>query len=177
MGIGRTFQLAYLFPDFTVLENVVASFYLYPRSGFWEALLNTPAYRDKEKYIVTQAENVLQMVGLYKVRDQLAKNLPHGHQKVLGVARALAVKPKLLLLDEPIAGMTHDEIVFFLEVLEKIRSQGMTILMVEHNMEIMNVCDRIVVLNFGIKIAEGVPEEVRKNEEVIQAYFGSEHVA
>jgi branched-chain amino acid transport system ATP-binding protein len=177
MGIGRTFQSAYLFPDFTVLENVVASFYLYPKSGFWEALFNTPAYREKENYIVNQAGNVLQMVGLYKVRDQLARNLPHGHQKVLGVARALAVKPKLLLLDEPIAGMTHDEIVFFLEVLGKIRAQGMTILIVEHNMEIMSVCNRIIVLNFGIKIAEGVPEEVRKNEDVIQAYFGSEHAA
>ena len=177
MGIGRTFQLASLFSDFTVLENVVASFYLYPKSRFWQAFFNTPAYREKEKYILNEAGKVLQSVGLYKAKDQLAKNLPHGHQKVLGVARALAVKPKLLLLDEPIAGMTRDEITFFLGVLEKMRSQGKTILLVEHNMEIMSLCDRIIVLNFGNKIAEGSPEEVRQNEEVIQAYFGSEHAA
>ena len=177
MGIGRTFQLAYLFPDFTVLENVVASFYLYPKSGFWEALFNTAAYRKKEEYILNQAGEILRLVGLDNEKDELAKNLPHGHQKVLGVARALAVKPKLLLLDEPIAGMTRDEIVFSLGVFEKIRAQGMSILLVEHNMEIMSLCDRIIVLNFGNKIAEGLLEEVRQNKEVIQAYFGSEHVA
>jgi branched-chain amino acid transport system ATP-binding protein len=177
MGIGRTFQLASLFADFTVLENVVASFYLYPKSGFWEALFNTPAYRKKEEYILNQAEEVLQLVGLDKVKDELAKNLPHGHQKVLNVARALAVNPKLLLLDEPIAGMTRDEIVFSLGVFEKMRSQGITILLVEHNMEIMSLCDRIIVLNFGNKIAEGSSEEVRQNGDVIQAYFGSDYAA
>jgi len=176
-GIGRTFQLAYLFPDFTVLENVVASFYLYPRSGFWEALFNTPAYHKKEEYISNRAREILQFVGLDKVKDELAKNLPHGHQKVLGVARALAIKPKLLLLDEPIAGMTRDEIVFSLGVFDKIRSQGITILLVEHNMEFMSLCDRVIVLNFGHKIAEGSSEGVRQNEDVIQAYFGSEHAA
>ena len=177
VGIGRTFQLASLFPDFTVLENVVASFYLYPRSGFWEAMFNTPGYRKKEEYILNQAREILQLVGLDEVKDEPAKNLPHGYQKVLGVARALAVKPKLLLLDEPIAGMTRDEIDFSLRAFEKMRSQGMTILLVEHNMEIMSLCDRIVALNFGCKIAEGSPEEVRQNKDVIQAYFGSEHAA
>ena len=174
-GIGRTFQLAYLFPDFTVLENVVASFYLYPRFHFWGAVFNTPAYCKKEKYILNQAGEVLRLVGLDKAKDELAKNLPHGHQKVLGVARALAIKPKLLLLDEPVAGMTRDEIVFSLGVFEKIRSQGITILLVEHNMEVMSLCDRVIVLNFGQKIAEGSSEEVRQNEAVIQAYFGSEN--
>lgn len=177
MGIGRTFQAAYLFADFTVLENIVASFYLYPRSGFWEAMFNTPGYRKKEEYILNQAMEILQLVGLDKVKDELAKNLPHGYQKVLGVARALAVKPKLLLLDEPIAGMTRDEIDFSLTAFEKVRSQGITFLLVEHNMEIMSLCDRVIVLNFGNKIAEGLPEEVRQNEDVIQAYFGGEHAA
>jgi branched-chain amino acid transport system ATP-binding protein len=177
MGIGRTFQLASLFTDFNVLENIVASFYLYPRSGFWEAMFNTPSYRKKEEYILNQAREILQLVGLDKVEDELAKNLPHGYQKVLGVARALAVKPKLLLLDEPIAGMTRSEIAFSLKAFEQMRSQGITILLVEHNMEIMSLCDRIIVLNFGQKIAEGSSEEVRQNKDVIQAYFGSEHVA
>ena len=177
MGIGRTFQMASLFADFTVLENLVASFYLYPKSGFWEAMFNTPGYRKKEEYILNQAMEILQLVGLDKVKEELASNLPHGYQKVLGVARALAVKPKLLLLDEPIAGMTHDEIAFSLRAFEKMRSQGITFLLVEHNMEIMSLCDRVIVLNFGNKIAEGLPEEVRQNEDVIQAYFGSEHAA
>ena len=177
IGIGRTFQLASLFADFTVLENIVASFYLYPRSSFWEAMFNTPGYRKKEEYILNQAMEILQLVGLDKVKEELASNLPHGYQKVLGVARALAVKPKLLLLDEPIAGMTHDEIDFSLRAFEKMRSQGMTILLVEHNMGIMSLCDRVIVLNFGNKIAEGLPEEMRQNEDVIQAYFGNEHAA
>lgn len=177
MGIGRTFQSAYLFPDFTVLENLIASFYLYPKSGFWEALLNTSSYRKKEQYILHQAGEILKFVGLDTVRDELAQNLPHGYQKVLGVARALAVRPKLLLLDEPIAGMTRDEIDFSLGVFEKIRSQGTTILLVEHNLEFMSLCDRVIALNFGVKIAEGSSEEVRRNEQVIQAYFGSRHAA
>ena len=177
MGIGRTFQIASLFATFTVLENVVASFYLYPKSGFWEAMFNTPGYRKKEEYILNQAMEILQLVGLDGVKDERAKNLPHGYQKVLGVARALAVKPKLLLLDEPIAGMTRDEIDFSLGVFERMRAQGVTILLVEHNMGIISLCDRIIVLNFGQKIAEGSSEEVRQNEDVIQAYFGNEHAA
>jgi branched-chain amino acid transport system ATP-binding protein len=177
MGIGRTFQLASLFPDFTVLENVVASFYLYPRSGFWEALFNTSSYRKKEGYILEKAEEILRLVGLYEVKDELAKNLPHGYQKILGVARALAIRPKILLLDEPIAGMNHKEIEFSLGAFEKMRSLGITFLLVEHNMEIMSLCDRVIVLDFGVKIAEGSPGEVRQNENVIQAYFGSNDAA
>jgi branched-chain amino acid transport system ATP-binding protein len=177
MGIGRTFQLASLFPDFTVLENVVASFYLYPRPGFWEALFNTSSYRKKEGYILEKAEEILRLVGLYEVKDELAKNLPHGYKKILGVARALAIRPKILLLDEPIAGMNHKEIEFSLGAFEKMRSLGITFLLVEHNMEIMSLCDRVIVLDFGVKIAEGSPGEVRQNENVIQAYFGSNDAA
>ena len=111
-------------------------------------------------------------MGLYKVKDELAKNLPHGYQKMLGIARALATKPKLLLLDEPIAGMNPDEIAFTLKNIIKTQQQGVTFLIVEHNMKILDLCDRVVVINFGQKITEGLPQEVRKNKEVIQAYFG-----
>ena len=124
-----------------------------------------------------RSREILRLVGLDEVEAEVAKNLPHGHQKILGVARALTIRPKLLLLDEPIAGMTPKEIEFSLEAFEKIRSQGITILLVEHNMEIMSLCDRIIVLNFGRKIADGLPDEVRRNEDVIQAYFGEENAA
>jgi branched-chain amino acid transport system ATP-binding protein len=176
-GIGRTFQLNPLFANFTVLENVSASFHLHPRSSLFDIYFNTRTYRRNEAYILEQSLEILKLVGLEKVKDELAKNLPHGYQKMLGIARALAVKPKLLLLDEPIAGMNPDEIDFTMTGIRKTQQQGTTIVVVEHNMLIMNLCDRVVVINFGQKIAEGTPEEVRKNQEVIQAYFGGEHAA
>jgi branched-chain amino acid transport system ATP-binding protein len=177
LGIGRTFQLNPLFADFTVLQNVVASFYLRPKSSLFDIYFNTRTYRRNEAYILEESLEILKLVGLEKVKDELAKNLPHGYQKMLGVARALAVKPKLLLLDEPIAGMNPDEIEFTLTNIRRTQQQGKTIVVVEHNMQIMDLCDRVVVISFGQKIAEGLPQEVRKNEEVIKAYFGGEHAA
>ena len=178
LGIGRTFQIASLFADFTVLENVVAAFHLTPNSGFWESLLNTPGYRRKENGKTEKALEILHLLGLEGIRDERAKNLPHGFQKMLGVARALAVNPRLLLLDEPVAGMTHEEITFALDVFSRLRTdRNMTILLVEHNMEIMELCDHLIVLNFGTKIAECTPEEARCNIDVQQAYFGSDEDA
>ena len=177
LGIGRTFQLNPLFADFTVLQNVVASFYLRPRSSLLDTYFNTATYRRNETYILDQSLEILQLVGLDKVKDELAKNLPHGYQKMLGMARALATKPKLLLPDEPIAGMSLDEINFTMTAIEKTRQQGVTILLVEHNMDIMSLCDRIIVVNYGRKIAEGSMEEMRKNQDVIRAYFGGEYAA
>ena len=178
MGIGRTFQISPLFGEFTTFRNIVASFYLSADSSLLGAILNTPRYRKKEEYILHQAEENLQLVGLGKVRDELAKNLPHGYQKVLDLARALAVKPKLLLLDEPIGGMSSEEIDLALKAIDKVRLQGTTILLVEHNMTVvMSLCDRIIVVNYGEKIAEGSPEEVRQNKDVIRAYFGGEYAA
>jgi branched-chain amino acid transport system ATP-binding protein len=177
LGVGRTFQLNPLFGDFTVLENVVASFHLHPRSSLVDIYFNTTTYRRNEAYISGQALEILELVGLDKVKDELAKNLPHGYQKMLGIARALAVKPKLLLLDEPIAGMNPDEIDFTMTGIRKTWQQGTTIVVVEHNMRIMDLCSRVVVINFGQKIAEGLPKEVRENKEVIRAYFGGEHAA
>ncbi len=177
LGIGRTFQLNPLFADFTVLQNVVASFYLHPKSSWRAAFFNTPTYRRNERRISEEALAILELLGLDKVKDSLAKNLPHGYQKMLGIARALASKPKLLLLDEPLGGMHPDEIQFAMQIIDKTRQQGITILLVEHNMQIMDIVDRVVVINFGVKICEGTIEEVRENQQVVEAYFGVEDPA
>ncbi|MGD0487724.1 MAG: ABC transporter ATP-binding protein [Syntrophorhabdales bacterium] len=178
MGMGRTFQITPLFGEFTTFKNIVASFYLSADTSLWGSIFNTRTHRKKEEYTLSQAEENLQLVGLDAVRDELAKNLPHGHQKVLDLAGALAVKPKLLLLDEPIGGMSQDEIGLALNAIRKVHAQGTTILLVEHNISIvMNLCDRVIVINYGKKIAEGSPEEVRCSEEVIRAYFGGDYAA
>ena len=175
LGIGRTFQLNPLFGNFTVLENISASFHLHPKSSLLDIYFNTATYRRNEAYILEQSLEISRLVGLDKVKYELAKNLPHGYQKMLGMARALATRPKLLLLDEPIAGMNPDEIDSALKNIRKTQQQGVTILIVEHNMQILDLCDRVVVISFGNKICEGLPQEVRANEEVIKAYFGDEH--
>jgi branched-chain amino acid transport system ATP-binding protein len=177
LGIGRTFQLNPLFSDFTVLENVVASFHLRPKSSFLDTLFNTGTYRQNEANIREQSLEILNLLGLDKVRNELGKNLPHGHRLILGIARALAVKPKLLLLDEPTRGMSLEEIDLALGAIERVCQEGVTIVLVEHNMEVIDFCDRVVVINFGKKIAEGPVDQVRKNEEVVKAYLGSAHAA
>ena len=175
LGIGRTFQLNPLFADFTVIENVSASFHLRPKSSLIEIYFHTRTYRKNEAYIHDASLEILKTVGLDHVKDEFARNLPHGYQKMLGVARALATRPKLLLLDEPLGGMNPSEINFALNSIRKTRGQGVTVLLVEHNMQILDLCDRVVVINFGMKICEGTPEEVRKDKAVIQAYFGGDH--
>lgn len=177
MGIGRTFQLAESFPNLTVLENVVTSFYLHARCSLWDTVIGSSGYRKKEAYVLNQAREILKVVGLAHVEQEKASHLPHGNQKLLSLARALAVKPTLLLLDEPVGGMTPEEIKLGMEVVRKVRSQGVTIVIVEHNMQIMELCDRIIVLNFGHKIAEGLPREIRDDDAVIQAYFGADDAA
>jgi len=177
LGIGRTFQLNPLFSDFTVLENVIASFHLRPKSSLPDVFFNTATYRRNEADIKEQSLQILNLLGLDKVKNELGKHLPHGHRLILGIARALAVKPKLLLLDEPTRGMSLDEIDLALGAIERMCEQGVTIVLVEHNMEVIDFCDRVVVMNFGKKIAEGPVDQVRKNEEVIKAYLGSEHAA
>jgi branched-chain amino acid transport system ATP-binding protein len=177
-GIVRTFQETALLSDLTVLQNVSVARHLHPRTGFWEALFNAPSYRKKEKYIFDRVIETLQFLGLDTIKDELTQNLPHGHQRLLGIAIALSANPKLLLLDEPLSGMNASEVTEAMAFINKIRSTGTTILLVEHNMKaVMEVCDRVIVLNFGRKIAEGTPEEVKENREVIEAYLGvGEHV-
>ena len=178
MGMGRTFQITPFFGEFTTFENIVASYYLSAERSFWSALLKTRKYRDKEAEVRKLAEENMQFVGLEKVRDELAGNLSHGHQKVLDLAAALAIKPKFLLLDEPIGGMSRGETDLALSAIKKVHEQGTTILLVEHNVSIvMGLCDHIVVINYGKKIAEGLPEDVRAKPEVIRAYFGGEYAA
>jgi branched-chain amino acid transport system ATP-binding protein len=171
-GIGRTFQLTPLFADFTTLQNVIASVYLHSRTSFWNSLFNTRSYREKEAYASGKANEILELVGLGKVRDELAKNLPHGYQKMLGIARALAVQPKLLMLDEPLGGMNTNEIAFTMEILRKMKKEGMTILVIEHNMQILDLCDYVVAINFGQKICDGCVADVTGHPEVIKAYLG-----
>lgn len=177
LGIGRTFQLNPLFPDFTVLENVTSSFFLHPHSNLFHIFFNTKTYRRNEAFIKEKAQEILKLVGLEKVAGELARNLPHGHQKMLGVARALATQPRLLLLDEPLAGMNPSEISDSLDAIRSMRDSGITVLIVEHNMQILNLCDRVVVISFGKKITEGTPAQVRANSEVISAYFGTDYVS
>jgi branched-chain amino acid transport system ATP-binding protein len=176
LGIGRTFQLNPLFPEFTVLENVTSSFYLHPRSNPLQMFFGTRTYKRNEAFIANKARDILELVGLAQVSGELARNLPHGHQKMLGVARALATTPRLLLLDEPLAGMNPSEIRSSLDAIRSMRDSGITVLIVEHNMQILNLCDRVVVISFGKKITEGTPDEVRANSEVISAYFGTDYV-
>ena len=177
LGIGRSFQLNPLFGDFTVMENVAASFHLHPKSNMWQIFFNTTAYRKNESLIAEKALEILHLLGLENVSEELARNLPHGFQKMLGVARALAVQPRMLLLDEPLGGMNPSEIEFALEAIRKIHQQGVSILIVEHNMQILDLCDRVVVISFGQKISEGLPNDIRENKEVIRAYFGGEGLA
>jgi branched-chain amino acid transport system ATP-binding protein len=176
-GVGRTFQLTPIFADFTTLENVVTSVYLHSKTNFWSTFFNTGTYRRNEAYAREKSLQILDLVGLGRVKDELAKNLSHGYQKMLGIARALAVQPKLLMLDEPLGGMNADEITFTMDIMSKMKQQGMTILVIEHNMQILDLCDQVVAINFGQKICDGCVADVRNSPEVIKAYLGETDVA
>ncbi len=177
-GIVRTFQANSIFPDFTVLENIMAGCYLKPKVGFWEAAFHLRSNRHKEEFIRSRALKIIEFMGLHSSRNMVARYLPHGHQRVLGIAIALAAEPQLLLLDEPFSGMNAEEVNNTKTLIHKIWQSGVTVLLIEHNMgAIMTLCQRIAVLNFGNKIAEGSPDEIGRNKDVIQAYLGTaEHV-
>jgi len=172
MGIVRTFQETTLFKEMSVFENVLVGCHLQAETGLFAAIFRTD--REKQRVAEEKSLEVLEFLGLSDRKDELASNLPLGSQRALAVAIALASSPKLLLLDEPFAGMSQEERHNLMELLRKIQQSGVTMVLVEHDMSaVMGVCGYLTVLNFGGLLAEGTPDEVRKNEKVIEAYLGT----
>jgi branched-chain amino acid transport system ATP-binding protein len=176
-GVVRTFQATSIFPDFTVLRNIVLACHLKPKVGFWETVFHTKSSRRKDEDILQRSRIILEKVGLEAVEGRPAGTLSHGYKRLLGIAIALAADPKLLLLDEPLSGMNGEEVTMTMQIINRLWQSGLTILLIEHNMRAaMSLCHNIIVLNFGKKIAEGSPEAIKEDKEVIQAYLGAGEV-
>lgn len=176
LGVARTFQNIRLFKSMTVLENVKVAMHKNIRYGTLAAILRLPTYYKEEKWVEEKAEELLKEVGLYSLRNELATNLPYGKQRRLEIARALAIQPKILYLDEPAAGMNPQETKELTELIDHIREEyKLTVILIEHDMSlVMKICERIYVLNYGKMIANGTPEEIKQNEFVVKAYLGEE---
>lgn len=174
-GLGRTFQNIRIFKEMSLVENVVVGMHSHLDYGVPGWLLSLPGFRASEKQAREKAMELLGWVGLADKAMDIADNLSYGDQRKLELARALATDPKLLLLDEPVAGMNSGEKVALMKVVQEIAARGFTVFMIEHDMRfVMGLCERIAVLNFGKIIAEGVPEEIRNNPAVIEAYLGKD---
>jgi branched-chain amino acid transport system ATP-binding protein len=175
MGLVRTFQEITQFKNFSVLKAVMIGCHLNSGFNFFGAMLNSPSTKKKEAHNREKAIEILEFMGLAELKDELALNLPNGHQRALGISVALAAQPDLLLLDEPVTGMNPEETDEMMKLINKIRDKGISILIIEHDMKVvMGLCDEIVVINFGTKIAEGSPKEIQTNKNVLEAYLGSE---
>ena len=172
-GIGRTFQITLLFHGQTVLESMLAGHVREERTGFWHALFDTGSYRKEREQAFEKSLDTLQFMGLTEWKETLVNVLPCGIQRFLGIAQVIMSHVEILLLDEPLTGLNEEEISMLLGKLKKLQSQGISILLIEHHMKaVMAFCDRIIVINFGQKIAEGTPQEISTNPAVIEAYLG-----
>lgn len=174
LGIARTFQNIRLFGDMSVLDNVVIGQHCRTRTGIFGAIFRPPAVREEEKSVKEKAMELLEFVGLADAAHEKAKYLPYGKQRKLEMARALATDPELILLDEPAAGMNPQETNDLIDLILKVNRMGKTVLLIEHDMKlVMGICQRVVVLDYGKKIADGTPEEVKNDENVLKAYLGA----
>ena len=174
LGIARTFQNIRIFPNLTVLDNVRIAFHPHAGYGMLDAVLRTNRFERKERELTERTQDFLAVFGLADLQDEIASNLPYGQQRRLEIARALAAEPKLLLLDEPAAGMNPQETVELMELIHFIRDQfELTILLIEHQMRVvMGICEWITVMDFGEVIARGTPRDIQTNAQVIEAYMG-----
>lgn len=174
-GIVRTFQNLQIFDNMSVVENIMVGLHRHGSTGILEAAFRLPVTRREEKECYQRALGYLEMMGLVDRAEDLAGSLPFGQQRLLEVARALAIEPELLLLDEPAAGLTNTERLALDDLICALQEDGLTVLLVEHDMElVMGIANRLVVLHYGTKIAEGTPQEIQSNTEVIQAYLGAD---
>lgn len=177
MGMGRTFQNIKLFSTLTVLENIMlGSFCKYTKGGLLRFLLNIPESNRFEREMREKAEQIADFVGVYSMKDKVVGDLPYGRQKMTELGRALMLDPKLILLDEPAAGLNPTERSEFIDIMLKVFDDGTDLMLIEHNMDVvMNISHMITVLSFGKKIAEGTPKEIQNDSEVIRAYLGSDY--